>query len=173
MATPLMPKATAIWLLDNTMLTFEQIGDFCGLHVLEVRGLADGEVGAGLAAFDPLLNGQLTKEEIERCSKDPEARLELLANAKESISTKTKSGKKYTPLAKRSDRPDAILWLLKSYPHINDVQICKLIGTTRQTIATIRDKTHWNMQHMKPHSPVSLGLCSQKDLDDIVGQIAS
>lgn len=99
MATPLMPKATAIWLLDNTMLTFEQIGDFCGLHVLEIRGLADGEVGAGLAAFDPLLNGQLTKEEIERCSKDPEARLELLANAKESISTKQK-WQKYTPLAK-------------------------------------------------------------------------
>ena len=171
MATPLMPKATAIWLLDNTALTFAQISAFCGLHTLEIKALADGEVASGLVGFDPILNGQLTQEEIDRCSADPEAKLQLLENAKESVKTKTKSGKKYTPLARRGDRPDAILWLIKNYPQLTDTHICMLLGTTRGTIATIRDKTHWNMQNIKPHDPVILGICSQKDLDDILNQI--
>ncbi len=171
MATPLMPKATAIWLLDNTALTFEQISDFCGLHTLEIKALADGEVSSGLVGFDPVFNGQLTQEEIDRCSSDPSAKLALLADAKTTITTKTKSGKKYTPLARRSDRPDAIAWLIKNYPTINDMQICMLIGTTRGTIATIRDRTHWNIQNIKPHDPVILGICTQKDLDAIVSQL--
>jgi hypothetical protein len=170
MATPLMPKATAIWLLDNTALTFAQIAAFCGLHLLEIKALADGEVSSGLVGFDPVLNGQLTQGEIDRCSADENAILQLLENAKVSTKTKTKSGKKYTPLARRSDRPDAILWLIKNYPQLSDTHICMLLGTTRGTIASIRDKTHWNIQNIKPHDPVILGICSQKDLEDLVGK---
>lgn len=169
MATPLMPKATAIWLLDNTALTFDQISAFCGLHTLEIRALADGEVASGLVGFDPILNGQLTQDELNRCAADPKALLQLLDNARKTA-TKTKSGKKYTPLARRSDRPDAILWLIKNYPQLSDTQICMLLGTTRGTITSIRDRSHWNIQNIKPHDPVILGICSQKDLDALVNQ---
>lgn len=164
---PLMQKATAVWLIDNTTLTFEQIAHFCGIHELEVKGIADGEVAAGIIGVDPVISGQLDKSEIERCAKDPKARLVLKTSAAYESAT-NKSNKKrahYTPIARRQDKPDAIYWLLKNFPDIKDSTIIKLIGTTKSTIAAIRDRSHWNMSNIRQRDPVLLGICTQVDLD--------
>jgi hypothetical protein len=166
---PLMPKATAIWLIDNTTLTFKQIADFCGMHELEVKGIADGEVAVGVIADNPITSGQLDKEEIERCCKDPNAKLQLkLSNAYETVSKVKKKGAKYTPIARRQDKPDAIYWLIKNFPEIKDSTIIKLIGTTKSTVDAVRNRTHWNMANIRQRDPVLLGICSQTDLDKVV-----
>jgi len=170
MTLPLMPKATAVWLVENTALSFEQIAEFCGMHPLEVQGIADGEVSGGIRGLDPTANGQLAPEEIARCEKDPKARLEILGTAKQYIAQKTK-GSRYTPVARRQDKPDAIAWLIKHFPQMNDAQIGKLVGTTKNTIQAVRGKTHWNSGNIKPRDPVLLGLCSQTHLDAAVATI--
>jgi hypothetical protein len=166
MALPLMPKATAVWLVENTSLTFEQIAEFCGIHPLEVQAIADGEVAIGIVGQDPIANGQLTREEIQRCEADANARLRLLA-AQAVTHAKTK-GARYTPVSKRQDKPDAIAWLIKHHPELSDAQLCKLIGTTKDTIAKVRDRSHWNTANIKPRNPVTLGLCSEPDLEKAV-----
>lgn len=162
-----MPKATAVWLIDNTTLTFEQIAEFCNLHALEVQAIADGDVGQGIIGFNPIQNGQLTQDEINRCCDDPSLFL-----AKPSISsyeTKTKSkGPKYIPLARRGDKPDAIAWIVKNHPELKNNQISKLIGTTRDTIEKIRNRSHWNISNIIAKHPVLLSLCSQEDLDKAI-----
>ncbi|MCE3255312.1 MAG: hypothetical protein K0R25_806 [Rickettsiaceae bacterium] len=168
---PLMRKATAVWLVENTSLTFSQIADFCGLHELEVQGIADGDVASGIIGQSPITSGQLTREEISRCEKDSKATLSLKQSAAEII--KASSGKKngkYTPIARRSDKPDGIFYLLKYYPEITNAKIKKLIGTTDKMIDSIRDKTHWNMKNLKPRDVVLLGLCSQSQFNNIVLQ---
>ncbi len=165
MALPLMPKATAVWLVENSTLSFEQIAEFCGMHELEVQAIADGEVATGIVGLDPVANGQLTKEEIERCEKDQNASLRI--NVNELVRDKPK-GARYTPVSKRQDRPDAIAWLLKHHPELTDAQIGKLIGTTKNTIQAVRDKTHWNAPNIKPRNPVTLGLCTEADLEKAV-----
>lgn len=165
MDRPLMPKATAVWLVDNTTLTFEQIAKFCGLHALEVKGIADGEVGAGIRGLDPVSGGQLERSEIERCEKDGSAELKLLRPAAADIKQPKRKTPRYTPLSKRQDRPDAIAWLLRNHPELADQQICKLLGTTKNTVNSVRDRTHWKSQEIRPRDPVILGLCSQIDLD--------
>lgn len=165
MTLPLMPKATAVWLVDNTGLTFDQIADFTGLHPLEVQGVADGEIAVGLQGADPLATLQLTADEIKRCEEDPSARLKLAESDAPKPRARTK-GQRYTPVSKRHDRPAAILWLLRYHPELSDMQVSKLVGTTKPTIASVRDRTHWNIQQLKPNDPVSLGLCTQQDLDD-------
>ncbi len=167
MATPLMPKATAVWLVENTSLTFGQIADFCDLHELEVKGIADEEVAIGIVGLDPVANGQLTKEEIERCTKDPTARLQILDTPVPLLRRPAK-GARYTPVSKRQDRPDAISWLLRNHPELSDAQVQKLLGTTKATINAVRDRTHWNMPNIKPQDPVSLGICSQTELTQAV-----
>ncbi len=167
MALPLMPKATAVWLVENTALTFEQVGDFCGLHKLEVQAIADGEVAAGIIGLDPVMNGQLTAEEIKRCEDDPRARLKMLRSELPQPVTRTK-GPRYTPVSKRADKPDAIAYLVKTHPELLDAQIARLLGTTKDTIAKVRDRSHWNASNIKPRSPVFLGLCKQADLDAAV-----
>jgi hypothetical protein len=164
MNKPLMPKATAVWLVENTVLTFEQIANFCNLHALEVQAIADEEVAIGMQGIDPITNGQLTKEELQRCEADPNARLEM---AKTDIPQPLarSEGPRYTPVSKRQDKPDAIAWLLRHYPEISDAQIGRLIGTTKPTINQIRDRTHWNTPNLRPRSPVELGLCKQEDLN--------
>ena len=169
MVTPLMPKATAVWLVQNTALTFEQIADFCGLHQLEVQAIADGEVALQMQGLDPVANGQTTAEEIERCQKNPDARLTLAAQAVPEVLFKHR-GPRYTPIAKRQDKPDAIAWLVKNHPELSDAQISKLIGTTKPTIAAIRERTHWNAPNIKPRHPVSLGLCTMAELDAAVAR---
>jgi hypothetical protein len=163
-----MPKATAVWLVDNTTLTFEQIAKFCGLHALEVKGIADGEVGAGIRGLDPVSGGQLGRDEIERCEKDSAAQLKLLRPAAADIKQPKRKAPRYTPLSKRQDRPDAIAWLLRNHPELADQQICKLLGTTKNTVNSVRDRTHWKSQEIRPRDPVILGLCSQIDLDAAV-----
>jgi len=167
MAQPLMPKATAVWLVENTALTFEQIAEFCNLHPLEVQAIADGEVGSGIQGLDPIISGELTKEEIERCSGNPEARL-VQAKARVPQPRSKPKGARYTPVSKRQDRPDAIAWILKNYPELTDAQISRLIGTTKPTITSVRNKTHWNAPNIKPQNPVGLGLCSTQDLEKAV-----
>ena len=164
MAAPLMPKATAVWLVENTSLTFEQIADFCELHPLEIQAIADGEVANQMQGLDPVANGQTTADEIERCQADPEARLKLSPQALPPQLVKHK-GPRYTPVAKRQDKPDAIAFLLKSHPELSDSQISKLIGTTKPTIAAVRDRTHWNSPNIKPRHPVGLGLCTLDELE--------
>jgi len=165
MAQPLMPKATAVWLVDNTSLTFRQIAEFCGLHELEIKAIADQEVAVGMVGMDPVANGQLTKEEIERCERDPKARLRL-AQTDLPTPTARQKGPRYTPVTKRGDKPDAVAWLLKHTPELSDAAISRLIGTTKPTINAIREKTHWNSQNIKPRNPVLLGLCTQADLTE-------
>lgn len=167
MAHPLMPKATAVWLVDNTMLTFKQIADFCGLHELEVQAIADGDVAVGMQGSDPVKAGAVTAEELARCEKSPDAVIQM---AKVNIPQPKarQKGARYTPVSKRGDRPNAIAWLLKSYPELSDAQVSKLIGTTKPTINAIRDRTHWNSSNIKPENPVSLGLCSSVDLEKAV-----
>ncbi len=172
MSQPLMPKATAVWLIDNTGLSFEQIAEFCSLHVLEVQGIADGEVAKGIQGLDPTLNNQLTKEEITRCEQDPKRRLVMRKQDLPEPLKRTK-GPRYTPVAKRQDKPDGVAFLLKHYPDLKEVQISKLIGTTKNTIQAIRERTHWNTQNIKPRDPVLLGLCTQTELNAAVGQAES
>ncbi len=167
MAQPLMPKATAVWLVEHTTLTFEQIADFCNMHPLEVQAIADGEVAVGIVGLDPIANGQLTKEEIERCSKDAAAKLEMATPDIPFPSAKPK-GPRYTPVSKRQDRPDAIAWLLKEHPELSDAQICRLVGTTKTTINAVRDRTHWKAQSIKPRDPVELGMCSHAEFEAAV-----
>lgn len=164
-AVPLMPKATAVWLVENTSLTFDQIADFCKLHPLEVKGIADGEVAAGIKGANPITTGQLTHEEIEKAQKDPAYRLKLAPPKVRLPEIKTKRGPRYTPVSRRQDRPNAILWLLRNHPELKDAQIMRLVGTTKTTIQQIRDRTHWNSASLSPLDPVTLGLCSQIDLD--------
>src|SRR5215472_14012974 len=162
---PLMPKATAVWLVENTALSFDQIADFCKLHPLEVKAVADGDSAQGIKGLDPIQTGQLTREEIERAEADPQHRLKL-ADAKVRLpEAKRKKGPRYTPVSRRQDRPNAILWLVRSHPELKDSQIMRLVGTTKSTIQAIRERTHWNAANLTPLDPVTLGLCSQIDLD--------
>ena len=167
MALPLMPKATAVWLVEHTALTFEQVADFCGLHKLEVQAIADGEVAIGIVGLDPIYTGQVTQEEIKRCEADPRARLKMTKNDLPQPVSRTK-GARYTPVSKRGEKPDAIAYLIKNYPELLDAQISRLLGTTKETIAKVRERSHWNAQNIKPHSPVILGLCKQADLEAAV-----
>ena len=171
MTTPLMPKATAVWLVENTGLTFDQIAEFCGMHSLEVQGIADGEVAIGIVGIDPVAASQLTREEISRCEADPKARLKILRKDLPEIVQRPR-GARYTPIAKRQDKPSAVAWLLRHHPELNDAQVGRLLGTTKATIQKIRDRSHWDMQNIKPTSPVMLGLCSQFALDDAIEKAA-
>ena len=167
MTQPLMPKATAVWLVDNTKLTFAQIAAFCGLHELEVQAIADGEVAVGMQGLDPVASGQVTKEEIARCETDPDSLL-VISEPSVPLPKARQKGARYTPISKRQDRPDAIAWLLRNYPELSDAQISRLIGTTKPTINSVRDRSHRNAPHIKPQSPVYLGLCSAADLEKMV-----
>ena len=165
---PLMRKATAVWLVENTSLTFAQIANFCGLHELEVQGIADGDVASGIIGQNPFLSAQLTHEEIARCEKDPEASLVLNKSVSSSIKSAGKKVGKYTPIARRQDKPDGIFYLLKYYPEITNNQVKKLVGTTDKMIDSIRDRSHWNIKNIKPRDVVLLGLCSQSQFNDVL-----
>ena len=162
---PLMPKATAVWLVDNTSLTFEQIADFCGLHPLEVKGIADEDVAKGIKGQDPVSAGQLSRDAIEAAEKDPKIRLKMAAPKHKMPAIKQKKAPRYTPVSKRQDKPDAVYWLLRNHPEMADADIIKLIGTTKATIQKIRERSHWNATNIKAVDPVTLGLCSQLELD--------
>ena len=166
--TILYPKATAVWLVDNTSLTFQQIGDFCGLHHLEVNGIADGEVARDIRGADPIANGQLTREELDKAQKEPAYRMHAEVSRHAELLKPQKKAPKYTPVSRRQDRPDAIAWFVKNHPEVTDVQISKLLGTTKSTIDTIRNRQHWNSANIKPTDPVTLGLTTQTELDGIV-----
>ncbi len=168
MTLPLMPKATAVWLIEKTALTFNQIAEFCDMHPLEVQAIADGEVAQSIIGYDPVANGQLTQDEIDRCEADPNCKLKLSAHRMQIV--KRSKGARYTPISKRNDRPDAIAFLLRNYPQLLDQQITKLLGTTKDTIAKVRDKQHWNSPNIKPRDPIILGLCSQMDLNNAVAE---
>jgi len=169
----LMPKATAVWLIDNTGLTFKQISEFCSLHIIEVEGIADGDVAAGIRGADPIANGQIDRAEIERAQADTNYAMKANTFDSDTLTPKTKKkGPRYTPLSRRQDRPDAIAWLVRHHPEVTDAQISKLIGTTKPTIKAIRERTHWKINTINPTDPVSLGLCSQTDLDTIVKKAA-
>ena len=162
---PLMPKATAVWLVDNTSLTFEQIADFCGLHPLEVKGIADEDVAKGIKGQDPVSSGQLTRDQIEKAEGDPKIRLKLAVSKHKMPPVKAKKIPRYTPVSKRQDKPDAVYWILRNHPEFTDADIVKLIGTTKATIQKIRERSHWNATNIKAVDPVTLGLCSQIELD--------
>jgi hypothetical protein len=168
MTLPLMPKATAVWLIDKTALSFEQIAEFCGMHPLEVQAIADGEVAQGIMGYDPVANNQVTAEDIARCEADSNARLRILASAVPT--TKKTKGGRYTPVAKRNDRPDAIAFLLRNYPQLSELQLAKLLGTTKETIQKVRERSHWNSANIKPRDPIILGLCKQSDLNEAIAQ---
>jgi hypothetical protein len=168
----LMPKATAVWLIDNTALTFEQIAEFCALHPAEVKGIADGNVAAGVRGADPLANNQLTREEIGKAEKDPAYRMQLRQPTHADMMDRRTKGPKYTPLSRRQERPNAIAWMVKNHPEVSDAQISKLIGTTKSTIQAVRDRTHKDASTIRPEDPVALGLCSQIDLDEVVQKAA-
>ncbi len=167
---PLMPKATAVWLVDNTTLTFRQIAEFCGMHELEVAGTADGEVAVGIKGLDPVQNNQLTAEEIKRCEADPVARLKL--RQRTLAPPPKKKAPRYVPVSKRQERPQAIAWLVRYHPELENAEIAKLVGSTKPTIESIRNRTHWNSANIQPVDPVALGLCSQIDLDAAVNRAA-
>lgn len=162
--TLLMPKATAVWLVDNTALSFQQIADFCSLHPLEVNAIADGDAATTIKGLDPVGTGQLTREEIEKGEADPNYKLKI-SEPKVRVPTAKRKGPRYTPVSRRQDRPNAVLWLLRYHPELKDAQISRLVGTTKPTINAIRDRTHWNSNNLQPMDPVTLGLCSQIDLD--------
>jgi uncharacterized protein len=162
---PLMPKATAVWLVDNTSLTFEQIADFCGLHPLEVKGIADEDVAKGIKGQDPVSSGQLTRDQIEQAEADPKVRLKLAVSKHKMPPVKQKKIPRYTPVSKRQDKPDAVYWILRNHPEFTDADVIKLIGTTKATIQKIRERSHWNATNIKAVDPVTLGLCSQIELD--------
>ena len=170
--TPLMPKATAVWLVENTSLSFDQIAEFCKLHPLEVKGIADGEVATGIKGYDPISTGQLTREEIAAAEKDPERKLKLAHSKVRVPEFKKPRGARYTPLSRRQDRPNAILWLLRNHAELKDAQIMRLVGTTKHTLEAIRERSHWNSANLQPMDPVTLGLCSQIDLDFEVNRAA-
>jgi len=171
MSKPIMAKATAVWLVDNTTLSFKQIADFVGMHELEVQGIADGDVAAGVKGFDPVANNQLDQEEIDKGEKDPLYKLKLKFNPA-AVGEEKRRGPRYTPLSKRQDRPAAILWLVKFHPELTDAQVSKLVGTTKPTIQSIRERTHWNIANIQPIDPVALGLCKQSELDQAVQKAA-
>jgi uncharacterized protein len=172
MTTLLMPKATAVWLVENTGLTFEQIANFCNLHPLEVKAIADGEAATGIKGFDPIMHGQLTRDELDKAQKNPDHKLQLAVSKVRLPEPTKKKGPRYTPLSRRQDRPNAILWLLRSHPELKDAQIMRLVGTTKTTIASIKERTHWQSSTLSPLDPVTLGLCSQIDLDFEVNRSA-
>src|SRR3982750_2504865 len=163
--TLLMPKATAVWLVDNTSLSFDQIAAFCGLHPLEVQGVADGDVAGGIMGVNPIQNGQLTREEIEKAEGDPAYRMKVSDPKVRVAATTKRKGPRYTPISRRNERPNAIRWLLRNHPELKDAQIMRLVGTTKSTIDSVRENTHWNSANIQPMDPVTLGLCSQIDLD--------
>jgi len=169
---PLMPKATAVWLVDNTSLTFEQIADFCGLHPLEVKGIADEDVAKGIKGQDPVASGQLTREQIEQAEKNPKIHLKMAPPKHKMPSVKQKKAPRYTPVSKRQDKPDAVYWILRNHPEFTDADIVKLVGTTKATIQKIRERSHWNAANIKAVDPVTLGLCSQLELDLAVQRAA-
>src|SRR5829696_8835389 len=169
---PLMPKATAVWLVENTALSFDQIAHFCNLHPLEVKAIADGDAAQGIKGLDPILTSQLTREQIEQAEANPEIKLKLTESKVRLPQPKSKKGPPHTPVSRRQDRPNAILWLVRNHPELKDSQIMRLVGTTKSTIQGIRDRTHWNAQALQPLDPVTLGLCSQIDLDFEVGRAA-
>jgi hypothetical protein len=162
---PLMPKATAVWLVENTALSFDQIAHFCNLHPLEVKAIADGDAAQGIKGMDPVQTGQLTREQIEQAEGDSEYQLKLTEPKVKLPQPKSKKGPRYTPVSRRQDRPNAILWLVRNHPELKDSQIMRLVGTTKSTISAIRERTHWNAPNLQPLDPVTLGLCSQIDLD--------
>jgi hypothetical protein len=162
---PLMPKATAVWLVENTALSFDQVADFCKLHPLEVKAIADGDAAQGIKGMDPIQTGQLTREEIEKAEAEPDHRLTLSTSKVRLPEAKRKKGPRYTPVSRRQDRPNAILWLVRNHPELKDSAIMRLVGTTKSTIQAIRERTHWNAPNLAPMDPVTLGLCSQIDLD--------
>jgi uncharacterized protein len=164
----LMPKATAVWLVDNTSMTFEQIADFCGLHPLEVKGIADGEVARDIRGADPVTNGQLTREELDRAQSDPSYRMKAQKSRHAELLKPIKKGPRYTPVSRRQDRPDAIAWFVRNHPEVSDAVISKTLGTTKATIDQVRDRTHWNSPNIKPVDPVTLGLVTQLELDAVV-----
>jgi len=168
----LMPKATAVWLVDNTSLTFDQIADFCGLHPLEVKGIADGEVARDIRGADPIANGQLNREELDRAEKDSKYRMKAQKSRHAEYLKPQKKGPKYTPVSRRQDRPDAIAWFLRNHPEITDSQISRILGTTKATIDSVRNRTHWNSANIKPVDPVTLGLVLQLELDEVVRKAA-
>jgi hypothetical protein len=162
---PLMPKATAVWLVENTALSFDQVAEFCKLHPLEVKAIADGDAAQGIKGLDPIQTGQLTREEIDKAVSDPSYKLKLSEQRVRLPEAKRKKGPRYTPVSRRQDRPNAILWLVRNHPELKDSQVMRLVGTTKSTIQAIRERTHWNAQNLQPMDPVTLGLCSQIDLD--------
>ncbi len=170
---PLMPKATAVWLVDNTSLSFDQIADFCGLHPLEVKGIADEDVAKGIKGMDPVSAGQLTREQIEAAEKNSALRLKMAPPKHKMPVVKQKKAPRYTPVSKRQDKPDAVYWILRNHPEMPDADIIKLIGTTKATIQKIRERSHWNATNIKAVDPVTLGLCSQLELDLAVSRAAS
>jgi uncharacterized protein len=170
---PLMPKATAVWLVENTTLTFKQIAEFCHMHELEIKGIADGDVAAGIKGTDPVTGGQLTRDEIAKAEKDSDHALKLLESKVDVQIKKATTGPRYTPVSRRGDRPDAIQWLLRYHPELADAAVMKLVGTTKHTINAVRERSHWNATNIKPVDPVSLGLCSQMDLDFAVQKAAN
>jgi hypothetical protein len=172
MSDILMPKATAVWLVDNTSLSFQQIADFCGLHPLEVNGIADGEVARDIRGADPIANGQLSREELDRAQADPDYRMKAQKSRHAELLKPSKKAPRYTPVSRRQDRPDAIAWFVRNHPEVTDAQISKLLGTTKATIDQVRDRTHWNATNLKPIDPVTLGLVSQLELDDVVRKAA-
>ena len=165
---PFMPKATAVWLVENTTLSFKQIANFCNLHELEVKGIADGDVAKGIKAYNPILAGQLTREEIDLSSKDHERPLELFKKSQEVVVSKERKKVKYTPLSKRKDRPDTVLWLVKNFPQLSDGQVAKLVGSTKSTVGLIRNRTYWNFSNLTAKDPVILGLCGQLQFEKAV-----
>ena len=172
MSDILMPKATAVWMVDNTSLTFEQIADFCGLHPLEVNGIADGEVARDIRGADPIANGQLTRDELDRAEKNPAYRMKAQKSRHAELLKPQKKAPRYTPVSRRQDRPDAIAWFVRNHPEVTDAQIAKLLGTTKATIDQVRNRQHWNASNIKPVDPVTLGLCGQLELDDVVRRAA-
>jgi hypothetical protein len=168
----LMPKATAVWLVDNSSLTFEQIADFCGLHPLEVKGIADGEVARDIRGADPISNGQLTREELDQAQTDPNYRMKAQKSRHAEMLKPQRKGPRYTPVSRRQDRPDAIAWFVRNHPEVSDAQISKALGTTKATIEQVRNRTHWNAANVKPVDPVSLGLVTQLELDALVKKAA-
>ncbi len=173
MAKILMPKATAVWLIDNTGLTFDQIADFCELHPLEVKGIADGDVAENMRGADPVASGELTREEIQKGEADSSYRLKLPAPKHATVPQPKRKGARFTPVSRRKDRPDAIAWFVRNHPEVTDAQIAKLIGTTKSTIESVRSRTHWNSANLKAVDPVTLGLCSQIELDAVVSKAAA
>jgi hypothetical protein len=172
MSEVLMPKATAVWLLDNTSLTFAQIAEFCGLHHLEVKGIADGDVAENMRGVDPIAGGILSREEIERGENDEGYRLKVAESKIAHIPQPKRKGSRYTPVIRRQDKPDAVAWFIRNHPEVSDAQISKLIGTTKSTINNVRDKSHWNSGNIRPVDPVTLGLCSQIELDEVIAKAA-